>query len=422
MYIRILSLLAIMLTSFTRLDESQNRPSFARLPAQGLLKILPQELSIPLGTYEYVLCSRCVTNKEFKFLDCTREHIPITEQLVSTMMNSFPSSQEASGERTHLLPLSESSRTDLDVLRSRESNNYELMRARRLLYLSHLFNQFSENAWQFCLVLFLAAFSNFKSLLLICTYGIVSGLCVCYFGSTTGRFIDGSNRLLVARRFIGAENFAVLLATSFCYILLSRQRGDPLDDKNDTRWPSSQGVPNDPVSILLLIGIHILGAAAKILDSGFVVAIERDWIVVMSRFLVFESQSSDEVSQRQKKWLSQTNVAMKQIDLSCKVAAPAFAGFFVALLDDGSDPHHGSDLRGAALFVGVLNALALVVEYFCTAKIYQKIPDLAIKSIYTESSIKSDARHEKEQEKKSNALMIYLKQPVAFAGIGLSLL
>jgi hypothetical protein len=342
------------------------------------------------------------------------------------------SSEETSGERTHLLSLSASLQsTGSTTSCQSEPANAILVRARRLLYLSHLFNQFSENAWQFCLVLFLAAFSNYESLILVSSYGLVSGLCVCYFGSVAGRFIDGANRLLVARRFIGLENCAVLLATLFCYMLLTDQHDGSTTNDNETAGSRLRGVPTDPKSVLLLIGIHLLGATARILDSGFIVAVERDWIVVMSKVMVNNDLTPKDQVDKQKKWLSETNVTMKQIDLSCKVAAPAFAGFFVALLDDGTDPHHGSDLRGAALFVGCLNAMALVVEYICTARIYHLIPDLAVK---TSSSAHSNGHTDSSSESKGEArenlcllrlpkgLKVYLEQPISFAGIGLSLL
>jgi hypothetical protein len=350
------------------------------------------------------------------------------------------SSPEIARERTPLLHLSESLQSESSNPLAPESPDAVLVKARRLLYISHLFNQFSENAWQFCLILFLAAFSNFQSFILVSSYGLVSALCVCYFGSAAGRFIDGANRLLVARRFIGMENLAVLLATFFCYVLLAKQgtEPEPTTNENEAKWSRLEGVPTDPQSILLLIGIHVLGATARILDSGFIVAVERDWIVVMSRCVVTPNLSQSEQSKLQKKWLSDTNVTMKQIDLSCKIAAPAFAGFFVALLDDGTDPHHGSDLRGAALFVGCLNAMALVVEYVCTAKIYNQIPELAVKSPTSQPAdnghqSSSTAIHDKKRRWSDNdqhrcisrvpdGLKVYLEQEISWAGIGLSLL
>jgi hypothetical protein len=341
------------------------------------------------------------------------------------------SSASSLTETSLLLPLSESLSSKSTVESSQEeASEPVLLEARRLLYLSHFFNQFSENAWQFCLIIFLAAFSNYESLILVCSYGLVSGACVCYFGSTAGRFIDGTNRLVVAQTFIGTENFCVLVATFFCYILLQKQDSpsDPL--QVESKWERLNGVPTDPLSLFLLAGIHLLGATARILDSGFVVAIERDWIVVMSKVL-FSGDSADEVI-LQKKWLSETNVAMKQIDLSCQMVAPAFAGFFVALFDGGSRHNHGSDLRGAALFVGLLNVMALIVEYVCTIKIYHRIPSLGTKvsnppSKYAqkgEDNVTNDNEVERPRcfLRLPRGLSVYLKQPISWAGLGLSLL
>mmetsp|Transcript_15838 Transcript_15838/g.45450 ORF Transcript_15838/g.45450 Transcript_15838/m.45450 type:complete len:371 (+) Transcript_15838:894-2006(+) len=166
----------------------------------------------------------------------------------------------------------------------------------------------------------------------------------------------------------------------------------------------------------------------------------------------------------QKAWLSDTNVALKQIDLSCKVAAPAMAGFFVAAFGDGGS--HGGDLKGAALLVGALNASALVVEYVCTKRIYDLIPDLAAKRVVnkkecaemkerttedqkslllsdsatssdrTELSSLSDMSKESKKNKRvhdskchrfylrwvPDGMRVYLKQPIASGGIALALL
>jgi len=309
-----------------------------------------------------------------------------------------------------------------------------LDKCRRLLYVSHFFNQFSENLWQFCLVLFLAAFSNYESLTLVCSYGLVSSAFVCYFGPAAGRFVDGTNRLVVARRLIGYENCAVLLATGCCCLLLSNTTGR--GDSDTTEVPTYEGIPVDPMSIFLLVSIHILGAGAKILDNGFLVAVERDWVVVMSKCVEAENCSPDECLKIQTAWLSQTNVSMKQIDLGCKVVAPTLAGFFVAMFDDGQSGNGGTDLIGAAILVGVLNASALVVELACTARIYRDIPSLALPRV--SSDFVGDKTEKFDSEPKSKApekspsgdrffampdsVKIYLDVDISMSGIGLSLL
>jgi solute carrier family 40 (iron-regulated transporter), member 1 len=348
----------------------------------------------------------------------------------------------------------------------------DVNRARRLLYVSHFFNQFSENTWQFCLVLFLAAFSNYQSLILVTSYGLVSFSFVCIFGSTAGRFVDGTNRLQVARQFIGFENLSVLLATLMCYLLLSRDNfgvlhsdGTPpyLDGGEDTtsgtRWRRAlfstkdlTGIPTDPLSVFLLVGIHLLGAVASILDSGFLVAVERDWIVVMSEAVDHglspgcsqKNSNEGERLEKQRQWLSDTNVFMRQIDLGCKIGAPAVAGVFVGLFDDGSQQNHGYDLRGAAILVGMINVAALLVEYICTSKIYHDVPDLALKSEprslmekHEDGTTIEAQQTEQKICKLGNStfeaaprrffqapegLLVYFSQPVCWAGFSLALL
>ena len=311
-----------------------------------------------------------------------------------------------------------------------------LSRYRRLLYLSHFFNQFSENSWQFCLVLFLAAFSNYESLTLVCSYGLVSSSFVFFFGPAAGRFVDGTNRLVVARKLIGYENCAVLLATGCCCLLLSSTSNSRMMDGEKADIPRYQGVPVDLWSVFLLVCIHILGAAAKILDTGFLVAVERDWIVVLSKCAGSAGESPCDRLELQKVWLSETNVTMKQIDLGCKVVAPAVAGLFVAMFDDGQSRNGGSALIGAAILVGVLNVSALVVELACTAEIYRNVPGLAYKRVA--SSLTSEKEEQLDnppgkgaagRQQKSlcfcvlpESLKVYLKVDVSVAGVGLSLL
>ena len=77
--------------------------------------------------------------------------------------------------------------------------------ARRLLYVSHFFAQWSKTSWQFCLALFLAAVTHFESLILVSWYGMVVGLAVAVTGGRVGQWIDTSPncRLTVARWLIG---------------------------------------------------------------------------------------------------------------------------------------------------------------------------------------------------------------------------
>ena len=310
--------------------------------------------------------------------------------------NTFCDSESSIGsERTRLIS-------------STATSNRKLRKARILLYTSHTFNQFSESAWQFALILFLAAFSDYESLFLISSYGLAPTLSVVLLGSRAGRLVDDTNRLQVARYFIWIENIGVLLATALSYWLLRI-----LQERNDFSY--------DLLTILILVGIHVFGSLASVLDKAFIVAVERDWVVVMSEVAKKEENGD---------WLSETNVAMKQIDLSCKVIAPAVAGFVIGAFDRSGG---GSDLTGAAILVGSLNAISLIVEYVCMVQIYSLVPSLSAHRVSTrndsgdDDSLKGMEATQEKQESRyiafiSRDLKTYMTQPVCYAGFSLALL
>lgn len=316
----------------------------------------------------------------------------------------------------------------------------DINRARRLLYISHTVAEFSECTWQFALILFLAAFSNYKSLVLVSTYGLATGLSVFIWGTTAGRFVDSRNRLVVARAFVWSQNLCVILASVLCYTLLSGspveespQSAFPIEDETYSMWWESHlaGIRSNSSSLWALVGIHVFGSLAAILDKGSTVAIERDWIVVMSENVptCHQNQASlrdytlRERETESKAWLSATNVNMKQIDLSCRLAAPAVAGFLIAAFDSNSEATSGDmdskDLAGAAILIFMLTSISLVVESLCMEKIYRMVPALASPKLghrigESESGCRLMAL--------TSGLRLYLKQSISPGGIGLALL
>eukprot|EP00816_Leptocylindrus_hargravesii_P011921 CAMPEP_0196823978 /NCGR_PEP_ID=MMETSP1362-20130617/89905_1 /TAXON_ID=163516 /ORGANISM="Leptocylindrus danicus, Strain CCMP1856" /LENGTH=420 /DNA_ID=CAMNT_0042204063 /DNA_START=211 /DNA_END=1470 /DNA_ORIENTATION=- len=328
----------------------------------------------------------------------------------------------------------------------------KLTGARRILYASHAFAQTSEISWQFCLTIFLAAFTNYQSLFLVSSYGLLSGLCTCLASGYVGKFVDRAPRLYVARALLISQNTCVVFATICSFLLLLKDSPSPalvastIDDPNDdttVTWLTSRlhDVPLDRYSVTLFISIHMLGVTADVLDKAFKVAIEKDWVVVLSN----EAASCGE---KKSSWLRETNVAMKQIDLSCKIIAPALAGGLVAT----------GELRFTAVAVGALNFLSIVVEYTCTEMIYKVTPRLASKNASVrqvqngndKSNNLANLRHNQNGNgdhsnggegvitsdtnnddgwccfvkilKQDGMLKTYFQQPIAAGGVALSLL
>lgn len=252
----------------------------------------------------------------------------------------------------------------------RRSTVHHLSGARRLLYVSHCFAQISDSVWQFSVILFLTAFSNYKSLLLISTYGLACQMSVCLFGASAGRLIDRSNRLVLARVLLCVKKGALLVATLLCYVLLGRlhHTNNDLSSEDDIQSPSSVGVPVwNVMSVTILVAIHLFGSLAAVLDSGFLVAIERDWLVVMSQV----------ATDTQKQWLSRTNVIMKRIDSVCQSVVPAVTGFVVASFDTKSTASPHVDLIGAVVLVTVTNGISCLIEYGSLSITYYRIPELS---------------------------------------------
>lgn len=204
------------------------------------------------------------------------------------------------------------------------------------------------------------------------------------FGSSIGAFLDRSDRLRAARLCIGIENTSVLVASIACCWLLIKtehiaqhhyahgKETNTTNESNTTTISSEPNdaspitIPHDAFSIVLIVIIHIFGSLAMLFNQGFVVAVERDWIVVLSQ------QAADPEA-----WLSQTNVLLRQVYLTCKVISPTFAGWVVG---DGNlipqDRGHFCVLHNAAILVGVLCVTSLCVEYICSVQIYRLVPAL----------------------------------------------
>ncbi len=303
-----------------------------------------------------------------------------------------------------------------------------LSQARKSLYISYLVAKFTEFTWQFCLIIFLTALTGYKSLTLVSTYGLFTGLVACYGGPSIGRFVDSIkySRIYIAKSFIGVQNLSVVIATLCCFVLLRTVTEDDVSSFS-ADVPSKNHIKNfmpafNATSLVLLIAIHIFGAIAKLTDTGMTVAMERDWIVVMSKVASYDIEDDDdefgfqtETSEssfcgeslahvsigsisvgnanldkgiirrlKEKTWLAQTNTAMKQIVLLCKVGGPAIAGIYLAAFDQ-NDPtnitstniSHWHHLSYAAMIMGILNLISLYVELVCIEQIYDLIPFLA---------------------------------------------
>jgi hypothetical protein len=156
-----------------------------------------------------------------------------------------------------------------------------------------------------------------------------------------------------------------------------------------------------------MVVLNIFGALSQVCDQALIVAIERDWVVEMSR--------------KDGTWLSTTNVCMRQIDLSAKVLGPALAAsvalpLLVAKKQDGTD-----DWTRAAWMIGFINILALMLQYVGSAIIYKLAPVLARERATKEIST-TNANDSISTQRCCHGIKVYLSLPASGAGLALAVL
>ncbi|KZM28035.1 uncharacterized protein EKO05_0003774 [Ascochyta rabiei] len=200
------------------------------------------------------------------------------------------------------------------------------------LYISHTLSTWNARTFEFGAVIFLAAIFP-GTLFFASCYALFRSAAAAVFGSWIGSLVDSKNRLHVVRQSIVWQRLSVALS---CLILIVLLAGKSLGG-------------------LVLHGLFaVVVALAGVEKLAFVantVAVERDWIIVVS-----DSLGVDRL---------ELNSAMRRIDLICKLIAPLAIG----LLD-------GYSTRLAIWIVFGQNAISVLAEYFAIAQVYAAVPEL----------------------------------------------
>lgn len=129
------------------------------------------------------------------------------------------------------------------------------------------------------------------------------------------------NRQSALNCLILAENTAVITG---CFISFWIFQQDEYLLQQSTSSSSPQHQWWIPRTILLTL-LFLIGSIGLVLEQAMVVLIERDWLIVVAQ------QLTDTTSHHQDT-LSEMNVVVRQINLSCRVLAPAFAGSLIGWL------------------------------------------------------------------------------------------
>lgn len=201
------------------------------------------------------------------------------------------------------------------------------------LYISHTLSTWNARTFEFGAVVFLAAIFP-GTLFFASCYALFRSAAAAALGSFIGSLVDSKNRLQIVRQSIVWQRVSVALS---CLILSTLLVGN---------------AQNRLVLYGLFATITALAGVEKLAFVANTVAVERDWIIVVSDSLGVERQ--------------ELNSGMRRIDLLCKLIAPLCIG----LLD-------GYSTKVAIWVVFGQNAISVLIEYFAIAQVYTAIPELA---------------------------------------------
>lgn len=215
-----------------------------------------------------------------------------------------------------------------------------------LLFLSHFLSTWNSRLFEMGSVLFVAAIFP-KTLLPMSVYALVRSGAAILLSPTIGAWIDQGNRLNVVRVSIVGQRMAV--GTS-CGVFWTLYKRDELGSKLRTSF---------------FVVLVLLACIEKLCSVMNLIAVERDWVVVISQ---------DDSSRRRI-----LNARMRRIDLFCKLFSP----LMISLID-------GASTMLAIQLTLAMNLVSVLIEYHTIAAVFTRVPALRRTTIENPTSAAND--------------------------------
>lgn len=198
---------------------------------------------------------------------------------------------------------------------------------RRHLYASHMCAAWGARMWEFLAGLVLLQLAGGASLRTTAALSLAESLAEFLLSPAIGRYADTADALRAPVAAYAVQNASIAGAALAATAALGTARTSPFR----------------PV---LELAIIVAGTVARLGCVASTIAVEKRWVRALA---------ADDADV-----LATTNGAMRRIDLTCKILAPALAGVAMSLLGTAS----------AAVATAALNILAWPVEVACLRTVY----------------------------------------------------
>uniref|UniRef100_H0XNK0 Solute carrier family 40 member n=1 Tax=Otolemur garnettii TaxID=30611 RepID=H0XNK0_OTOGA len=217
-----------------------------------------------------------------------------------------------------------------------------LMSPRFLIYVSCALSIWGDRMWHFAMSVFLIELYG-HNLLLSAVFGLVVAGSVLIFGVLIGDWIDRKPRnKAVAHAFLFTQNASVTACCIVLMLVFSYRK------EMEQIW-------HGWFTVACYAVVTMLAALANLAGTALTIAIQKDWIV---------SLTGGNRSQ-----LAGMNAAVRRLDQIINIFAPLSVGQVMTW---------ASHVIGCGFILG-WNVVSLLVEFLFLSRVYQLVPQLAVK-------------------------------------------
>uniref|UniRef100_W5N0P3 Solute carrier family 40 member n=1 Tax=Lepisosteus oculatus TaxID=7918 RepID=W5N0P3_LEPOC len=233
-----------------------------------------------------------------------------------------------------------------------------------LIYVSGALSMWGDRMWHFAISVFLIELYG-HNLLLTAVFGLVVAGSVLLLGALIGDWVDRNprNKAVVAHASLFIQNISVTMCSIVLMLVFSNKQ-----------W--IERVWDGWLTVVCYTVVIILADVANLASTALTIAIQRDWIVVITGY--------------NRGHLAGMNATMRRIDQVTNILAPLAVGQVMTL---------ASNVVGCGFILG-WNLVSLIVEFIFLSRVYRIVPALSLKPTAEESQ---DPSLEEKTAKKQGA-------------------
>ncbi|KAI7806910.1 solute carrier family 40 member 1 [Triplophysa rosa] len=229
-----------------------------------------------------------------------------------------------------------------------------------LIYVSGALSMWGDRMWHFAISVFLIELYG-HNLLLTGIFGLVVAGSVLLLGALIGDWVDRNPRNKVAHLSLFIQNVSVTICSIVLMLVFSYKK-------------HIEEIWDGWLTVVCYTVVIILADVANLASTALTIAIQRDWIVVITGY--------------NRGHLAGMNATMRRIDQVTNILAPLAVGQVMTL---------ASNVVGCGFILG-WNLVSLIVEFIFLSRVYRIVPELSVKPPVLEHQ----SCLEKKRERKSS--------------------